>query len=81
MFFSQWTAWFDYALAGLVASAMTREAGWMIAGVPYARYMRDMSRQWGRRQAAAYVLGAPLVDAVTLAGFLTGSVTWRSLVL
>ena len=81
VFFNQVSAWFDYALAGMLASAITREAGWMIAGVPYLRHVRVGSQQWIGREAAAYILGTPLVDAVTLAGLLAGSVTWRSMVL
>jgi glycosyltransferase involved in cell wall biosynthesis len=81
VFFSQWSAWFDYALAGLLASAITRDAAWMMSGRPYARYLREASRQWSGREAAFHLLGAPLVDAVTLAGFLIGSARTRSLVL
>ena len=81
VFFSQWSAWFDYALVGLLAGAITREARWLTAGRPYAQYLREAARQWSGREAAIHLLGAPVVDAVTLAGFLAGSVKARSLVL
>ena len=41
---------------------MTRDAGWILAGMPYFRYLRTNARQWSRGQAAIYMLGAPLVD-------------------
>jgi glycosyltransferase involved in cell wall biosynthesis len=81
VFFNQVSARFDLALAGLAIAMITREAGWTVAGMPYIRHLRAVSSQWGRAEAITYILGAPLVDAVTMAGLITGSLTWRSLVL
>ena len=81
VFFNQVSARFDLALAGLAIAMLTREAGWTVAGMPYIRHLRVVSSQWGRAEAITYILGAPLLDAVTMAGLLTGSLTWRSLVL
>ena len=68
VFFNQVSARFDLALAGLAIATLTREAGWTVAGMPYIRHLRGVSSQWGRAEAITYILGAPLLDAVTLAG-------------
>lgn len=81
VFFNEVSARFDLALAGLAIAMVTREAGWTVAGMPYIRHLRGVSSQWGPAEAITYILGAPLVDAVTMAGLITGSLTWRSLVL
>jgi hypothetical protein len=89
-FFDDWTAQFDLAVAAIAGAAVSRRKLWLLATVPYldrvrreARIYRDGrdSRVAGVRRAATHVVGAPVVDAATLAGFLAGSVAWRSLVL
>jgi glycosyltransferase involved in cell wall biosynthesis len=80
-FFNAWTAEFDLAVAGLIASALTRRTWWLLAGVPYVRRLRRESTRYGRRGAVDYLLGMPAVEATTLAGLLTGSLAWRCLVL
>lgn len=89
-FFSDWSAMFDLAVAGLLVAAASRRPAWLVAALPYIRRVarethpyrdgRD-SRLGGLRRAAQYAAGAPLVDATTLAGFILGSIQWRSLVL
>lgn len=71
----------DYAVAGLLAAAVSRNAGLLIARVPYVRYVRRTAGQWSGPEAASPVVGAPFIDATTLVGFLMGNLTWRSLVL
>jgi glycosyltransferase involved in cell wall biosynthesis len=81
VFFNAWTAQFDLAVVGLLLTATTRRPGCLLLGLPYARRVATQSRRWGKRGAVQYALGTPIVEAVTLAGLLTGSVAWRSLVL
>jgi glycosyltransferase involved in cell wall biosynthesis len=89
-FFADWTAQFDVALAGLLAAALTRSEFPLAAVIPYARRLWDEAASYcdsgdtradDARRRAAFLLGAPAVDAATLAGFLVGSWEWRSLVL
>jgi glycosyltransferase involved in cell wall biosynthesis len=89
-FFADWSAQFDLAVAAVAVAAASRQARWLVATGPYLRRVlretypyrdgRD-SRVVGLRRAARYAIGAPVVDATTLAGFVLGSVAWRSLVL
>jgi hypothetical protein len=81
VFFNHVSAYFDLALAGVLATAVSGRADWMLASRPYVRHLLGYSRKWAARERAAYLLGAPMVDMATLAGLLTGSITWRSLVL
>lgn len=81
VFFSEVTEWFDLALVGLLGARLTGSWSLTLAAMPYIRHVRNHSRQWGPRERAAYALGAPVVEAATLAALLSGSVTWRSLVL
>jgi uncharacterized membrane protein len=89
-FFADWTAQFDFAVAGVVAAAVTRRKLWLVVAVPYLQRVRREAatyqdgrdtRRDGIRRAAAHALGAPAVDTATLAGHIAGSVAWRSLVL
>jgi glycosyltransferase involved in cell wall biosynthesis len=80
-FFNAWTAQFDLAVAGVVASALSRRPWWLLAGVPYVRRLTREATRYGRRGAVGYVVGMPAVEASTLAGLLTGSLAWRCLVL
>lgn len=90
VFFADWSAQFDLALGGVLLALVTRRRMWLVATVPYGRRVaretapyrdgRD-SRGGGLRRAARYALGAPAVDAATLAGFIMGSVAWRTVVL
>jgi glycosyltransferase involved in cell wall biosynthesis len=89
-FFARWTAEFDLAVAALLATVLTRRKLWLLAAVPYLdRVRRESSiyrdgrdtRVAGVRRALTHALGAPAVDAATLAGLAAGSVTWRSPVL
>jgi glycosyltransferase involved in cell wall biosynthesis len=83
VFFNHVSARFDLALAGALASAVggrgRRRS--LIAAVPYIRHVLGYSEQWAARERAIYVLAAPVMDGVTLAGLLAGSALWRSLVL
>ncbi len=81
LFFNHVTARFDAALAGVLAARISGHRRWLLAALPYLRHLMNSSKQWGPREAAGNMLGAPLLDGVTLAGLLVGSVTWRSLVL
>jgi glycosyltransferase involved in cell wall biosynthesis len=81
VFFNEVTAKFDYALAGLVAAAVTRRSWWLLAAGPYVRHVRNHARQWPRREQLTYLAGAPVVETATLAALLSGSLAWRSLVL
>jgi hypothetical protein len=81
VFFNITSARFDLALAGLAIAGLTGRRSWTATGMPYIRHLRGVSSQWGRQEAITYLLGAPLVDGVTLAGLIAGSLTWRSLVL
>lgn len=89
-FFGEWTAQFDLAVLGIAASVLTRRKLWLISIVPYvdrvrreATMYRDGrdSRVAGVRRAAGHALGAPAIDAATLAGLVVGSIAWRCLVL
>jgi glycosyltransferase involved in cell wall biosynthesis len=89
-FFADWTAQFDLAVAGLVTALLTRRCVPLVAAAPYLRRLvRDArvyggasgSRSTGVHEAASFMVGEPLVDAVTLAGFVSGSISWRSVVL
>jgi glycosyltransferase involved in cell wall biosynthesis len=82
VFFNVTTARFNLALAGLLVFATTRRRPWLLAGLPYLRYVLREARRWGRsRRAAAFIIGTPVVDAATVAGLVAGSVRWRCLVL
>jgi glycosyltransferase involved in cell wall biosynthesis len=81
LFFNGSTAQFDLAVAGLLASAVSRRPWWLLAAVPYARSLTREAARYGRRGALAYALGMPVVEAATLAGLATGSVLWRCVVL
>ena len=89
-FFADWTAKFDLAVAGLAGALLTRRGYWLLAVIPYLQrvWREAMLFRVGReprparvRKAVVFALGSPAVDAATLAGLLTGSVAWRSLVL
>jgi glycosyltransferase involved in cell wall biosynthesis len=80
-FFSVRTMRFDLAVAGVLAAALSRRKGWLLLAYPYARWLLGDVRRWGPAQGARFALGAPVSDAVALAGLLVGSAVWRSLVL
>lgn len=89
-FFAHWTAQFDLALAGLAAALLTQRKLCLLAAVPYlervygeaATYRAGTDSAAERlRRATLHAAGAPVVNATTLAGFIAGSVAWRSLVL
>jgi len=80
-FFNAWTAEFDLAVAGLVASAVSRRGWCLLACAPYVRRLTRESTRYGRRGAVDYLVGMPAVEATTLAGLVTGSLAWRCLVL
>jgi glycosyltransferase involved in cell wall biosynthesis len=89
-FFAHWTAQFDLALAGVAAALLTRRKLFLLSTVPYlervygeaATYRAQTdSRAEGLRHAALHAFGAPVVNSATLAGFIAGSLAWRSLVL
>lgn len=81
VFFNRVSARFDLAVLGLTATILSGRPIWMLASRPYLRYLRGQSFNWSTREQIAYLLGAPIVDMATLAGLLTGSVMWRSLIL
>lgn len=89
-FFGEWTAQFDLAVAAILCAALTRRKLCLIATVPYLDRVRREAEMYrdGRdsrlatlRRAVVHALGAPAVDAATLAGLIVGSIGWRSLVL
>jgi glycosyltransferase involved in cell wall biosynthesis len=80
-FFNQVSASFDLALAGLLATTVSGRGTWMMASRPYIRHLLGDSHRWAPGPRAAYILGAPVMDLATLAGLVTGSVRWRSLIL
>lgn len=89
-FFADWTAQFDLALAGILAATVTRRKACLVAAIPYMRRVRREtgiyrdgrdSRTAGLARAAKHTIGTPIVDAVMLAGFVSGSTAWRCLVL
>jgi glycosyltransferase involved in cell wall biosynthesis len=81
LFFNHVSARFDLALVGLVGAVVSGQPAWMLVSRSYLRLLRGQSFQWPVQQQAEYLLGAPLVDLVTLMALLTGSVTWRNPVL
>lgn len=80
-FFNVTMARFDLAVAGILASAVTRRKLWLLAAAPYLRYVLVQARAWGLRNGPAYLVGTPLVEAATLGGLIEGSIRSRSLVL
>jgi len=89
-FFADWSAQFDLAVGGLLLAALARNRLPLLASTPYARriWREGASFEGGGaprpvrwRRRAGFILGAPLVDATTLAGFVAGSREWRTLVL
>jgi glycosyltransferase involved in cell wall biosynthesis len=81
VFFNGTSARFDLAVAGLMIAVLTGQSGWAAAGMPYIRHLLGVSSQWGGPEEITYLLGTPLLDGVIMAGLITGSLTWRSLVL
>jgi len=89
-FFAAWSAQADLALAGAGLAALTRRKLWLAATVPYVRRLwREAATYQAASSpgeaalspAASHLLGQPVVDAVTFAGFAVGTIEWRSLVL
>jgi glycosyltransferase involved in cell wall biosynthesis len=89
-FFAHWTAQFDLAVAGLAAALLTQRKLCLLAAVPYLERVYGEAATYragtdsaaeGLRRATLHAAGAPVVSAATLAGFIAGSVAWRSLVL
>jgi glycosyltransferase involved in cell wall biosynthesis len=82
VFFAGWTAQSELMLAGLLLGLLTRRRAWLLLTAPYVRRMVTESRMYGDPRARArFAAGMPLVDAVTVAGLVLGSVQWRSPVL
>jgi len=80
IFFNAWTA-FDMALVGIAGAAAMRRRTPLLAAAPYGWRIVREARRYNRYRAPQWVAAAPVVDAVTFAGLLMGSVAWRSLVL
>jgi glycosyltransferase involved in cell wall biosynthesis len=89
-FFSKRTAQFDLAVAAVIAAGLCRRTRLLLAALPYAHHIldeaasyprRDEPRATAMRRRATHLLGAPVLDLVSLAGFLAGSLEWRSLLL
>jgi glycosyltransferase involved in cell wall biosynthesis len=89
-FFADWTAQFDLAVAGVAAAAITRRRVFLLSAVPYVRRVRLQAGEFhddsdsgltAIRKAAMFALGAPVVDAATLAGLVVGTIEWRCPVL
>jgi glycosyltransferase involved in cell wall biosynthesis len=90
LFFGEWTAQSDLALAAVLAAVISKRKLWLLACVPYLDRVRRESaiyrdgrgsRVYALRRAIVHAAGAPAIDAVTIGGFAAGSVAWRSLVL
>ena len=89
-FFAHWTAQFDLAVAGVGAALLARRKLCLLAAVPYLRRVYGEAATYraatdsgseGLRRATLHAVGAPLVNAATLVGFIAGGVAWRRLVL
>lgn len=80
-FFSVWTAQVDAAAVGVTLAFVSGRKQWLVLAAPYAKRHLTQCRRYGKRQAVAYLIGRPIVEATALAGLLSGSVIWRSLVL
>ncbi len=89
-FFAYWSAQFDLAAAGVIVAILSRRRAPLVAVLPYARRILDESLSYPRlgpsrvasvRRRAMFLVCKPVVDAASLAGFLVGSVRWRSLLL
>jgi len=80
-FFHRKTARLDLALAGLAVAVLTRRWLCLLAVVPYADWVGRESARWGREHAAGFVAGSLAVDVATFGALVTGSVSWRSLLL
>lgn len=80
-FFHRKTARFDAGLAGAMLAAATHRKAWLVAALPYVDWVAREGARWGLRRAVPFALGSVAVDAVTLAGLLTGSIAWRCVVL
>jgi glycosyltransferase involved in cell wall biosynthesis len=90
LFFDDWSAQFDLAVAGIILAAASRRPRLLLATLPYLRRVAQESHLYrggadsplrGLGRAAQHALGAPVVNMTTLAGFIAGSIAWRSLVL
>jgi len=80
-FFNERTARFDAAAAGLLLAVLTHRRLPLAASYPYLRWLVREARPWGLRRGSRFVAGAPIIDAVTFAGLINGSVAWRCPVL
>ena len=81
LFFNICSAQFDQALVALVLAVLVRRRLWLVGCVPYLRRVVQESARYELPEAAAYVLGMPVVDGATCGALLLGSAEWRSLVL
>jgi hypothetical protein len=89
-FFGEWTAQSDLALVAILTAGISKRKVLLLACVPYLDRVRRESaiyrdgrgsRAYAIRRAVVHAVGAPAIDATTLAGFLAGTIEWRSLVL
>jgi glycosyltransferase involved in cell wall biosynthesis len=83
LFFSGRTARFDLAVAGLAGYALTRRWICLTGLLPYIGELRRAVAIYdasGARQVATVVAATSIADAVSLVGFLAGSLEWRALV-
>jgi glycosyltransferase involved in cell wall biosynthesis len=81
VFFHRRTADFDVAVAATAIAALARSPLPLVGVLPYARWVRRESAAWTGRARMRAAAGAVAGDGTTLAGLLTGSVAWRSLLL
>lgn len=81
VFFNHWTAQFDLALVGLLASLAARRRLAIVAVLPYVRRVTWEATRYGRSGAIQATLGAPLVEGATFVGLVVGSVVARSPIL
>ncbi|HEX4010891.1 MAG TPA: glycosyltransferase family A protein [Solirubrobacteraceae bacterium] len=76
-FFSRKTARFDFAVACLALSIVTRRVTPLAGTWPYLDWIATEARRMGGADGARHALGSIASDGATLAALLTGSVTWR----
>jgi glycosyltransferase involved in cell wall biosynthesis len=80
-FFSRKTARFDFAVACLALAVVTRRVAPLAGTWPYLDWIVSEARRMGAADGARHALGSVASDGATLAALLTGSATWRCLLL
>jgi hypothetical protein len=77
-FFDRRTAFFDCAVAGLVAGAVLRRRAPLLAALPYAVTLARDAAAWPQHEPARLIAGKIGLDAMTLLALAAGSIAWRA---